>query len=94
MYTLSSESIPVAAQFIRRESAIVRLMGLRVRILPVHGYLSPRSVAYCEVEFSASGRQVVQTGVLPSVMCLSVVVKPWPSWVCLRMEKYYLLLFI
>jgi hypothetical protein len=53
---LSSEPIPVAARSIRRESGIARLLGMQFRILPVHGYLSLLSVAYCEVEVSASGR--------------------------------------
>jgi len=60
----------VAARPIRRDSDIACLLGLRVRILPIFGYLSLLSVAYCEVEVSASGRRLVQTGDLPSVVRL------------------------
>ena len=47
----------MAARSIRCKSGIARLMGLRVRIVPVHGYLSVLSVAYCEVEANNSFRQ-------------------------------------
>jgi hypothetical protein len=41
---------------LRRGSAAVRLLGLRVRIPPGrHGYLSLEIVVCCQVEVSASG---------------------------------------
>lgn len=78
-YALASETIPVPARSIRRESAIARLLELRVQIPPVHGYLFLLSVAYCQVEVSASGRSRFQREVLTNMVCLSVVIKPWPS---------------
>jgi hypothetical protein len=40
---------------LRRGSTAVRLLGLWVRIPPVHGYLSLVSIVCCQVEVSASG---------------------------------------
>jgi hypothetical protein len=77
----------VPARSMRRESAIVRLLELRVRIPPVHGYLFLLIVAYCEVEVSASDRSLFQRAVLINMVCLSVVVKPWPSRDFFHMEK-------
>jgi len=38
---------------LRRGSAAARLLGLRVRIPPVFGFLSPVSIVCCQVEVSA-----------------------------------------
>ena len=45
---------------LRRGSAVDSLLGLRVRILLGHGYLSVVSFAWCQVEFSATGRPSIQ----------------------------------
>jgi hypothetical protein len=37
-----------------------RMLGLRVRIPPDHGYLSLVSVECCEVDISATGRKLIQ----------------------------------
>jgi hypothetical protein len=55
---------------LRRRSVAVRLLGLRVRILPGHGCLSLVSVVCCQVEVSASGWSLVQRS-LPSVVYLN-----------------------
>jgi hypothetical protein len=52
---------------IRRGSAAARLLGLRVRILPGHACLCFVSVVCCHHS---------SKGVLPSVVCLCVIVKP------------------
>ena len=58
--------VDVAAVFrnnvttIQCSSGRAGLLGLRVRIPPGHGYLSLVSVAFCQVEVSATGRSLVQ----------------------------------
>jgi hypothetical protein len=56
---------------LRRGFAAARFLGLWVRIPPGHESLSLVSVVCCQVEVSVSSR-----GVLPSVVCLSVIMKP------------------
>ena len=56
-------------------SAATRLLGLWVRIPPESGYLSLVIVVCCQEESLRRADQS-STGVLPNVMCLSVMVKP------------------
>jgi hypothetical protein len=65
---------PVAALFKRRGSDVARVMGLRVRIPPAHGCLFLMKIVCHQVEVSASADHPSR-GVLPSVVCLSVIVK-------------------
>jgi hypothetical protein len=55
---------------LRRGSAAARLMGVLVRIPPDLGCSSLLTLVCSEVEVSASSRRI-----LPSVACLSVIVK-------------------
>jgi hypothetical protein len=59
----------------RPGSAASLLLELRVRIPPKHGRLSLMSAAFCQDEVPTTVRSPVQ-GFLPSVVCMSVIVKP------------------
>ena len=68
--------IPVAQSCLRRSFAAARLLGLRVRIPPCTWI----SVSWECCVLSGRGRvDHSSRGVLPSVMCLSVIVNP-PQW--------------
>jgi len=60
---------------LKRESATACLLGLRVRIPPGAWMLSLVNVVCCQVEVSAKSRSLAK-GVLPSLVCLSTIVKP------------------
>jgi hypothetical protein len=60
---------------LRRGSAASGLLGLWVRIRRGHGCLSVAIVVCCQVEVPAAADHSSR-GVLPSVVCLSVIVKP------------------
>ena len=58
-----------------RMFAAARLLGLRFRISPGHGYLSLVSVVFCQVEVSATGRSFVQRSLIACVcMCVRICV--------------------
>ena len=59
----------------RRGSAPARLLGLRVRIPPLVGCLSVESEVLCQAERFLRRADHSSRGVLPSVVCLSVIVK-------------------
>ena len=55
---------------LRRGSAVVHLQGLRVWILPEHGYLSFVNGVSCQLEISATDRSLAQRS--PAVcMCVT-----------------------
>jgi hypothetical protein len=56
-----------------RGFAAARLLGLRVRIPPGHGYLSIVSVVCCKADASATGRFVVQRSPTECGVSLSVI---------------------
>jgi len=69
---------------LRRGSAAARLLGLWVRISPVHWYLSLVSVVFCQVETSATGRSLLQRShtecnVSECDLQASVMRRRWPS---------------
>ena len=69
---LITDTADSGGRAVRRGSETARLLGLRVRIpLGRHGCLSVVSVVCCKVEVSVTGR-----GLLQSVVCLRVAVKP------------------
>jgi hypothetical protein len=61
-------------QSLRRGSVVARLLGLRVRNPRAHGCLSLVNVASSWVEFSATGRSLIQRSPIPCVVCLSMIV--------------------
>jgi hypothetical protein len=63
-----------AGHSLTRGSAASRLLGLRVRIPRGHGYLSLMSDVFCQRFMRRA--DLMSRGVLPSVVCLSVIVKP------------------
>ena len=85
----------------RRESTAARLLGLRVRI-PQGAWMSVSWVLFffCQVEVSATGNHSSR-GVLPTVVCLSVMEEPYrgglgPLWLLSYGKEmyFYLLHFI
>jgi hypothetical protein len=78
---------------LRRRSAAVRLLGLRVRIPPGgHGCLSLVSVVCCQVEISASGWSLVQRGPTDCGVSecdgeASILRMPWPTTCCCAIVK-------
>jgi len=69
---------------LRRGSSVVRLLRLRVRILPGHGCRSLVSVVYCQTEVSASGWSPVQISPMESDVSkwgrkTSTMRGPWPT---------------
>jgi len=75
---------------LRRGSSAVRLLRLRVRILPGHGCRSLVSVAYCQAEVSASGWSPVQSKHMESDVSnwgrkASTMRGPWPT---MKRPKY------
>jgi hypothetical protein len=63
-------------RFQRRGSAPANLLGLRFRVPPPVGCLPLESVVLCEAETSLCRVDHSSRGVLTSVVCLSVIVKP------------------
>ena len=59
---------------LRRGSSAARLLGLWVRIPPGHGRLSVVSVVCCQRYLRRADHS--SRGVLPTVVCLCVIVKP------------------
>ena len=78
--------IPVA-RGLRRGFAVARLLGLRVRTPPGHGYLSLMSVVCCQVEVSASGwslvkRSSIECGVSECYRESSIMRRSWTTMGC------------
>ena len=72
---------------LKRGSVAAQFLGLRVRILCGHAYLSLVSVVFCHVEVSASGWSFVQRsttdcGVSECDREASTMRKPWPTKAC------------
>lgn len=78
---------------LRRGSATVLLLGLRVQIPPAYGFQSLLSVVCCMAEVSATGRILVQKGPTECGVSLCVILEPQerggpgPCWAVEREER-------
>jgi hypothetical protein len=69
--------IPVASRSLTRRSVAARLLEFRVQT-PQAAWMSVSCeyCVFCQVKVSATGRLLVQTEVLGSLLCLSAILKP------------------
>jgi len=84
--------IPVPAG-LRRGPTVARLLELRVRILPWHGCVSVVNDVCCQVEFSETGRSLVQNST-ECVMLLNKIEDPHSGGIDpLELLNHILILF-